>query len=99
MRCDGSPRPIPSSGWRLGRTNVYALVVIGAGPAGQVGAELASASGRRVLIVDRNPPGGVVTTTGAHRPRRLALTPRGAIAGHGGLLKLIFRDDDRKLLG
>ena len=29
----------------------------------------------------------------------LALTPRGAIAGHGGLLKLIFRADDRKLLG
>jgi NAD(P) transhydrogenase len=29
----------------------------------------------------------------------LAQTPRGAIAGHGGLLKLIFRADDRKLLG
>ncbi|CAM5726008.1 FAD-dependent oxidoreductase [Streptomyces hirsutus] len=29
----------------------------------------------------------------------LAVTPRGAIAGHGGLLKLIFRADDRKLLG
>ena len=29
----------------------------------------------------------------------LATTPRGAIAGHGGLLKLIFRADDRKLLG
>ena len=29
----------------------------------------------------------------------LALTPRGAIAGHGGLLKLIFRRDDRRLLG
>lgn len=29
----------------------------------------------------------------------LAVTPRGAIAGHGGLLKLIFRVDDRKLLG
>jgi NAD(P) transhydrogenase len=29
----------------------------------------------------------------------LALTPRGAIAGHGGLLKLIFRADDRKVLG
>jgi NAD(P) transhydrogenase len=26
-------------------------------------------------------------------------TTRGAIAGHGGLLKLIFRADDRKLLG
>ncbi|MFY9861818.1 MAG: FAD-dependent oxidoreductase [Candidatus Cybelea sp.] len=29
----------------------------------------------------------------------LALTPRGAIAGHGGLLKLIFQKEDRKLLG
>jgi NAD(P) transhydrogenase len=29
----------------------------------------------------------------------LALTPRGAIAGQGGLLKLIFRKSDRKLLG
>ena len=29
----------------------------------------------------------------------LAVTPRGAIAGHGGRLKLIFRADDRKLLG
>jgi NAD(P) transhydrogenase len=29
----------------------------------------------------------------------LAMTARGAIAGHGGRLKLIFRADDRKLLG
>ncbi len=29
----------------------------------------------------------------------LALTPRGAIAGRGGLLKLIFQRDDRKLVG
>jgi NAD(P) transhydrogenase len=29
----------------------------------------------------------------------LAAAPRGVIAGHGGLLKLIFRADDRKLLG
>jgi len=29
----------------------------------------------------------------------LAITPRGAISGHGGLLKLIFRRDDRRLLG
>lgn len=29
----------------------------------------------------------------------LAATPRGAIAGHGGLLKLIFLRSDRKLLG
>ena len=42
----------------------YDLVVIGAGPAGEVAAELAAAFGRRVLIVERNKPGGVVTTTG-----------------------------------
>lgn len=29
----------------------------------------------------------------------LAVTPRGAISGHGGLLKLLFRCDDRRLLG
>jgi NAD(P) transhydrogenase len=42
----------------------YDLVVIGAGPAGEVAAELAAAFGRTVLIVERNMPGGVVTTTG-----------------------------------
>jgi NAD(P) transhydrogenase len=42
----------------------YDLVVIGAGPAGEVAAELAAAFGRTVLIVERNTPGGVVTTTG-----------------------------------
>src|SRR5215211_1731423 len=40
--------------------DVYDLVVIGAGPAG----ELAASFGRRVLIVERHQPGGVVTTTG-----------------------------------
>lgn len=45
-------------------TNVYDLVVIGAGPAGQGAAELAARLGRRVLIIERNLPGGVVTTTG-----------------------------------
>jgi NAD(P) transhydrogenase len=42
----------------------YDLLVIGAGPAGEVAAELAAAFGRTVLIVERNRPGGVVTTTG-----------------------------------
>ncbi|CAM5723012.1 Soluble pyridine nucleotide transhydrogenase [Streptomyces hirsutus] len=42
----------------------YDLVVIGAGPAGEVAAELAAVFGRKVLIVERNTPGGVVTTTG-----------------------------------
>jgi NAD(P) transhydrogenase len=43
---------------------IYDLVVIGAGPAGEVAAELAAFFGRRALIVERNKPGGVVTTTG-----------------------------------
>jgi NAD(P) transhydrogenase len=30
---------------------------------------------------------------------KFGLIPRGAIAGHGGLLKLIFRKDNQKLLG
>jgi NAD(P) transhydrogenase len=42
----------------------YDLVVIGAGPAGEVAAQLAVSFGRRPLIVERNKPGGVVTTTG-----------------------------------
>src|SRR5918911_4001843 len=42
----------------------YDLVVIGAGPAGEVAAELAAALGRRALVVERDRPGGVVTTTG-----------------------------------
>jgi NAD(P) transhydrogenase len=42
----------------------YDLVVVGSGPAGQVAAELAASFGRRVLVVEQNKPGGVVTTTG-----------------------------------
>jgi NAD(P) transhydrogenase len=44
--------------------DAYDLVVIGAGPAGQVAAELAALSGHRAAIIERNKPGGVVTTTG-----------------------------------
>ena len=44
--------------------DVYDLVVIGAGPAGQASAELAATFGRRALIVECNQPGGAVTTTG-----------------------------------
>jgi pyruvate/2-oxoglutarate dehydrogenase complex dihydrolipoamide dehydrogenase (E3) component len=44
--------------------DIYDLVVIGAGPAGEVAADLAASFGRRVLIVERHKPGGVVTTTG-----------------------------------
>ena len=45
-------------------SEIYDLVVIGAGPAGEVAAEVAATFGRRVLIVERGKPGGVVTTTG-----------------------------------
>jgi NAD(P) transhydrogenase len=44
--------------------DVYDLVVIGAGPAGQVAGELAASFGRRAVIVERSKPGGTVTTTG-----------------------------------
>jgi NAD(P) transhydrogenase len=44
--------------------DVYDLLVVGAGPAGEVGAALAASFGRRVLIVERGDPGGAVTTTG-----------------------------------
>jgi len=43
---------------------MYDLIVIGAGPAGKSAAELASAFGRRALIIEQHQPGGVVTTTG-----------------------------------
>ena len=57
----------------------YDLAVIGAGPAGQAAAELAVHLGRRVIIVERNRPGGTVTTTGGAptktlREAALALT-------------------------
>ena len=42
----------------------YDLAVIGAGPAGTNAAEVAAAFGRRVLVVERDRPGGVVATTG-----------------------------------
>jgi NAD(P) transhydrogenase len=45
-------------------SDVYDLLVIGAGAAGQVAAELAAAFGRRALVVEQHQPGGVVTTTG-----------------------------------
>jgi NAD(P) transhydrogenase len=49
---------------RIAMTNSYDLVVIGAGPAGESAAELAAFFGRSVVIVEKNKPGGVVTTTG-----------------------------------
>jgi NAD(P) transhydrogenase len=45
-------------------TDTYDLVVIGAGPGGLAAAELAAHFGHRAIIVEKNKPGGVVTTTG-----------------------------------
>jgi len=45
-------------------TRNYDLVVLGAGPAGESAAELASFFGHSVAIVEKNKPGGTVTTTG-----------------------------------
>ena len=42
----------------------YELVVIGAGPAGESAAELAATFGHRAVVVERDRPGGTVTTTG-----------------------------------
>jgi NAD(P) transhydrogenase len=45
-------------------TETYDLIAIGGGPAGESATELASFFGRRCAIVERNRPGGTVTTTG-----------------------------------
>lgn len=45
-------------------TDTYELVAIGAGPAGESAAELASFFGHRSAIVEKARPGGTVTTTG-----------------------------------
>ncbi|MGQ0575595.1 MAG: FAD-dependent oxidoreductase [Pseudonocardia sp.] len=44
--------------------STYDLAVIGAGPAGKAAAEVAAAFGRRTVVIERDRPGGVVTTTG-----------------------------------
>jgi NAD(P) transhydrogenase len=44
--------------------DTYDLIAIGAGPAGESAAELASFFGHRSAIIERNRPGGTVTTTG-----------------------------------
>lgn len=44
--------------------NSYDLIAIGSGPAGESATELAAAFGRRCLVIERNKPGGTVTTTG-----------------------------------
>ena len=45
-------------------TETYDLIAIGGGPAGESATELASFFGLRCAIVERNRPGGTVTTTG-----------------------------------
>lgn len=57
----------------------YDLIVIGSGPAGESAAELAAYFGQRVAIIERNKPGGTVTTRGGAptktlREAALALT-------------------------
>lgn len=44
--------------------DTYDLIAIGAGPAGESATELASFFGHRCAIIERNRPGGTVTTTG-----------------------------------
>lgn len=45
-------------------TEVYDFVAIGAGPAGESAAELAAFYGYRSAVIEKNRPGGTVTTTG-----------------------------------
>ena len=60
-------------------SNHYHLIVIGSGPAGESAAELAAYFGHRVALIERNKPGGTVTTRGGAptktlREAALALT-------------------------
>ena len=45
-------------------TDTYDLIAIGSGPAGESATELASFFGHRSVIIEKNRPGGTVTTTG-----------------------------------
>ena len=45
-------------------TDTYDLIAIGAGPAGESATELASFFGHRSAVIEKNKPGGTVTTTG-----------------------------------
>src|SRR3954452_19041081 len=55
-------------------TDAYDLIAIGAGPAGESATELASFFGHRSAIVEKNRPGGVVTTTGGAPTKTLRET-------------------------
>src|SRR5689334_19957653 len=45
-------------------TDVYDLIAIGSGPAGEGATELAAIFGHRSAVIEKARPGGVVTTTG-----------------------------------
>src|SRR5512133_1484082 len=45
-------------------TDSYDLVAIGSGPAGESATELAAYFGHRSAVIEKNRPGGTVTTTG-----------------------------------
>ena len=45
-------------------TDSYSLIAIGAGPAGESATELAAFFGHRSAVIEKNRPGGTVTTTG-----------------------------------
>jgi NAD(P) transhydrogenase len=45
-------------------TDIYELIAIGAGPAGESATELASFFGHRSAVIEKARPGGTVTTTG-----------------------------------
>ena len=55
-------------------TDAYDLIAIGAGPAGESAAELASFFGHRSAIIEKNRPGGVVTTSGGAPTKTLRET-------------------------
>jgi NAD(P) transhydrogenase len=70
----------------------YDLVVIGAGPAGDTAATLASYFGYRAVIIERNKPGGIVTTTGGVPTKTL----REAVLYHTGFRDRGIYDDTLK---
>ena len=65
-------------------TETYDLIAIGSGPAGQSAAELASFFGQRCAVIEKNRPGGTVTTTGGAPTKTLreaALVFSGLVTG------------------
>jgi NAD(P) transhydrogenase len=52
--------------------DTYDFIAIGAGPAGEAAAELAAFFGHSSAVIEKNKPGGTVTTTGAPRQKHFA---------------------------